>query len=139
MAQTVQDIMTPNPTVLDATTPLQQAALQMRQGEMGDVLVRNGDGLCGIVTDRDIVTRAVAERGDLSDVTLADVCSQQLWTIGPADPVSAAVEVMRAHAIRRLPVVQEGEPVGIVSLGDLAVQRDPDSALADISAAPTNG
>ena len=56
----------------------------------------------------------------------------------PDDPVSRAVELMREHAVRRLPVCQDGRPVGIVSIGDLAVEQDPRSALADISAAPAN-
>lgn len=55
--------------------------------------------------------------------------------IGPDDAVSTAIELMRAHAVRRLPVVEDGRPVGMVSLGDLAVAQDPGSALADISRA----
>jgi len=58
--------------------------------------------------------------------------------VAPDDPVSRAVELMREHAVRRLPVCQDGRPVGIVSIGDLAVEQDPRSALADISAAPSN-
>jgi CBS domain-containing protein len=139
MTQTVQDVMTANPTVLDASTSLQEAARRMRDGEIGDVLVQTGDDLCGIVTDRDIVVRAVAERPDLSSATLEDICSHQLIAISPTDAIETAVQRMREHAVRRLPVLRDGEPVGIVSIGDLAVDRDPGSALADISAAPSNG
>ena len=59
-------------------------------------------------------------------------------TVGPDEDLAHAVELMREHSVRRLPVVDEGRPVGIVSLGDLAVERDPGSALADISAARPN-
>lgn len=139
MAKTVQDVMTPNPTVLEAQTSLQDAARRMRDGEIGDVLVTADGRLCGIVTDRDIVVRAVADRLDLGRTTLGDVCTAEPVTVAPTDTITAAVDVMRTHAIRRLPVTRDGEAVGIVSLGDLAVDRDPNSALADISAAPTNG
>jgi CBS domain-containing protein len=66
------------------------------------------------------------------------VCSAELATLAPEDTVDEAVRLMRQKAVRRLPVVEAGRPVGIVSLGDLAVEREPESALGDISAAPPN-
>jgi CBS domain-containing protein len=66
------------------------------------------------------------------------VCSREVTTISPSRPVNETVKLMREKAIRRLPVVDRGTPVGVVSIGDLAIERDPRSALADISQAPPN-
>jgi CBS domain-containing protein len=82
--------------------------------------------------------RTVAERQDPATTTLADICSHSLVTVTPTDSVEEAVRLMRTHAIRRLPVVEGGQAVGVVSLGDLAVERDPGSALGEISGAPPN-
>lgn len=138
MAQFVRDVMTPNPVALPATASLVEAALAMRDFDVGDVLVLDNGQVCGIVTDRDIVVRGIAAGNYPSTVKLAEICSRDLTTLSPTDSVEEAVSRMREKAIRRLPVVENGQPVGIVSLGDLAVERDPRSALSDISAAPPN-
>lgn len=138
MAQRIREVMTAEPTVLDARSSLTDAARAMRDGDYGDVLVSKDGELCGIVTDRDIVVRGVAEITDISSAKLGDVCTTGLTTLAPDDSVDEAVRLMRERSLRRLPIVENGKPVGIVSLGDLAVERDPDSALADISAAPPN-
>jgi CBS domain-containing protein len=91
--------------------------------------------LLGVLTDRDIALRAVADGVDPLTVSAQAVCTPNPVVIGPDDAVSAAVELMREHAIRRLPVVEDGHPIGVVSLGDLAVSEDPGSALAEISRA----
>jgi CBS domain-containing protein len=105
---------------------------------VGDVLVMRGGSICGIVTDRDIVVRTVAEGRDPNRAMLGEICSRFLVQVAPDDPIERAVELMRARAVRRLPVVLDGTPVGIVSLGDLAAARDPESVLAEISGAPGN-
>ena len=110
----------------------------MRDEDIGAVLVTDEDRLRGLVSDRDLVVRALAEGDDPGQTTVASACSDDLVTVGPDDELDVAVRVMREHAVRRVPVVEEGRPVGIVSLGDLAVERDPDSALGDISAARPN-
>lgn len=130
--------MTPNPTVCPATTSLADAAKVMRDRDIGDVLVERDGKLCGVVTDRDIVVRGVAADVDPGAVRTGDICSRELATLSPTDSVRDAVALMRERALRRLPIVESGRPVGIVSLGDLAIERDADSALADISAAPAN-
>jgi CBS domain-containing protein len=130
--------MTKNPVTLPGTSSVLEAARAMRDANIGDVIVIENNQVCGIVTDRDIVIRAVAETRDPHAVTLGDICSHSLTTIAPTESVDQAVRLMRDKAIRRLPVVEAGKPVGIVSLGDLAVERDPESALGDISAAPPN-
>jgi CBS domain-containing protein len=138
MAQKVRDVMTSDPVVCSATATLTDAAREMRDREIGDVLVERDGALCGVVTDRDIVIRAVAVGADPNVARLGDICTRELITVSPSDSVRDAVDLMRKNAVRRLPVVDEGEAIGIVSLGDLAVERDPDSALSDISAAPPN-
>jgi CBS domain-containing protein len=138
VASTVRDVMTPTPTTLSASDPVKKAAYVMRDGDIGDVLVVAAGQIVGILTDRDIVIRVVAEDRDLSHTSLGEICSREILALRPEDAIETAVATMREHAVRRLPVVEEGRPVGIVSLGDLAVERDPHSALGKISAAAPN-
>ena len=139
-SQTIRDVMTKDPMKLSAGAPLVEAARAMRDGDVGAVLVmRSGDELCGVVTDRDIAMRAVAEGRHPNQTRLDDVCSHVVTTVKLDDSIDTAVRLMREHAVRRLPVVDEaGRPVGVVSLGDLAVEGDPGSALGEISAADPN-
>jgi CBS domain-containing protein len=138
MPQTVGEVMTAKPLALQEGTTLAEAARAMRDHDVGDVVLLRDDQVTGIVTDRDIVVRGVAESMHPDEAVLAQVASKELVTVSPDTSVDEAVELMRQRAIRRLPVVEDGRPVGIVSLGDLAVEEDPDSALADISAADPN-
>jgi CBS domain-containing protein len=110
----------------------------MRDRDIGDILVMEGERLQGIVTDRDIVVRCVADRGDISSATLADACSPELVAVSPDTEIREAARIMADRAVRRLPVVENGRPVGMVSLGDLAIEQDPQSALGGISAARPN-
>jgi CBS domain-containing protein len=139
-ALAVRDVMIPNPITLDKSSPATEAARVMRDQNTGAIIVtEGGEDLRGVVTDRDIVIRAIAENRNPADVPLAEICSEeQLATVSPDDEADRAVELMRERHIRRLPVVEKGRAVGIVSLGDLAVDRDGHSALAEISAAPAN-
>jgi CBS domain-containing protein len=138
MAQLVRDLMTPNPVALPATSSLVDAALAMRDFDVGAVLVLDNGQVCGIVTDRDIVVRGIANGNYPATVKLSEICSRDLTLLSPTDSVEEAVILMREKAIRRLPVVEQGQPIGILSLGDLAVEKDPHSTLGDISAAPPN-
>ena len=138
MAQYVRDLMTANPVTLVPDTPVRQAAQAMRDQGIGDVLVVDGDQVRGIVTDRDIVVRGLADREDLSGCSLADVCSDDLVTATPDEDVDTAVTRMREKAVRRIPVVEGGRAVGVFSLGDAAIEQDSLSGLADISAARSN-
>jgi CBS domain-containing protein len=138
MADKIREVMAPNPVTLPSDSTVADAARQMRDGDIGDVIVTDGDGVRGIVTDRDIVVRAVAEDRAPSGVTVGEICSGELVTVNADDDIERAVRLMRTHAVRRLPVVQDGRLVGVVSLGDLAVDRDERSVLADISAADPN-
>ena len=134
----VRDVMTAEPIVLQQDQSIADAAQAMRDSSVGAVLVVDGDQLCGLVTDRDIVVRAVAESAP-PDSPVGRVVSRDLVAVGADDEAGDAARVMQANAVRRLPVMDNGRIVGIVSIGDLAVSRGEDSALADISAAePTD-
>jgi CBS domain-containing protein len=130
--------MTPNPTVCSPDTSAVQAAEMMRDQGIGDVLVQH-DGSLGIVTDRDIVTRAIASGRNPQEVTLGDICTKDVETVAVDTSVDDVIRLMSDKAVRRVPVVEAGRPIGIVALGDLAVERDRASLLGDISAAPPNG
>ena len=138
MAQSIRDVMTTHPVALQATSSVVDAARAMRDSDIGNVIVLENGQICGIVTDRDIAIRGVAEGRNISSLTLGDICSRQLTTLSPTDSVDDAALLMREKALRRLPVVEGGKPVGIVPLGDLAVTQDPHSALGNISSAPAN-
>jgi CBS domain-containing protein len=139
MTEYIRDVMTTNPETLPESTTVREAAETMRANDIGDVVIVDDNGeISGILTDRDIVVRVVAEGRDPRVTRIGDIASRELTAASPDDPVDRAVQLMRERAIRRLPVVDKGKPVGIVSIGDLALDRDPDSALADISAAPPN-
>ena len=127
--------MTRDPRTVNATDSLVDAARVMNESDIGDVIVVDGEQIQCIVTDRDIVVRAIAEGRDPQSTSVSDVCSPSLETIEPDASIDEALRKMREADIRRLPVVQDGRPIGIVTLGDLAVEREPDSTLADISAA----
>ncbi|GAA0557829.1 CBS domain-containing protein [Actinomadura livida] len=138
MAQKVNEVMTPVPVAVSPDTSLAEVGDLMRQHGIGDVLVVHEGRLRGLVTDRDIVVRAVALQKDMTGTAVAEVCSTNLITVAPGEDADTAVQLMRRHAIRRVPVVDGDRPIGMVSIGDLAVQRDERSALADISAEPPN-
>lgn len=139
MAQMISDVMTRDPITISADSPVLEAAQAMRGSDIGDVIVLdNAQQVCGIVTDRDITVRLVAEGRDPSTTSLGEICSKDVAALSPSDSVGDAVRLMTDKAIRRAPVIEGGKPVGIVSIGDLAVSTDRDSALADISAAPPN-
>jgi CBS domain-containing protein len=132
----IRDVMTPDPIVLGPDATIREAAVAMRDASIGDVLVSDGDGLMGIVTDRDIVVRCIADGRAPDDVRLSEVCTGDLVTVTPDTTADDAVKKIRDRAIRRLPVVDQDRVVGIVTIGDLAIERDPESALADVSEAP---
>ena len=136
----VRDVMTQEVVYLPAETPLDEAARAMRERDIGDVVVTVGPTLAGVVTDRDIVLRAVAERQDPTTTQLGTIATRDLVMIEQDASTDEAAGVMRERAVRRLLVCDtDRQLVGIVSLGDLAMAEDPSSALSDISeAAPNN-
>ncbi|MGR6998051.1 CBS domain-containing protein [Yinghuangia aomiensis] len=133
--RTVSDLMTHEPVTVSPQTSLTDAARCMRDGDIGDVLVTDGDTLVGVVTDRDLVVRGMAEHCDPDDTAVGVLHSGDVVTLALDDSVDHAVYLMRSRALRRLPVVDGDRVVGIVSLGDLAIEQDPTSVLADIGLA----
>jgi CBS domain-containing protein len=106
---------------------------------VGDVLIVDDGRLHGVLTDRDIVIRAVATGRDASATSVSEICSDNPAVVQPDTSAAEAVKALREGKVRRLPVVDgNGHPVGVVSIGDLARDRDPKSVLADISGAPPN-
>jgi CBS domain-containing protein len=138
MPQKIRDVMTAAPTTLPEDATVADAARRMRDEDIGDVLVVREEELTAVVTDRDIAVRAVAEDRPPAETRLRDIASKDLATVSPDDTIADAVRIMRERALRRIPVVEGSRPVGIVSIGDLAVERDTNSALADISASEPN-
>ncbi|MFL6239351.1 MAG: CBS domain-containing protein [Actinomycetes bacterium] len=138
MGAAVRDVMAKNPVTLPGSTPLVEAAKNMKEKDIGDIIIVDGDKLRGVVTDRDIVVRGIAEGRDPNSTKLEDVCTSDLVTLPPDASVDEAAKLMRDKAIRRIPVEENGKPIGIISIGDVAQERDQDSALADISAKPGN-
>ncbi|MET7617973.1 CBS domain-containing protein [Streptomyces sp. NPDC005408] len=138
MAQQVREIMTGTPAAVGPQTSVAEVARRMREEDIGAVMVVEDDQLRGLVTDRDLVVRVLAEGKSVEATTVSEACSADLVAVSPDDDIDRAVQLMREQAVRRLPVVESGHPVGIVSLGDLAIERDPGSALGDISSAEPN-
>jgi CBS domain-containing protein len=135
---TVGEFMTTRLVTMDGNDTLTAAAQEMRDQAIGDVVVTDGDNVVGIVTDRDITVRAVAESMDPNSTKLNQIISRDVVTISQHDDAVAAADLMRTYAVRRLPVVDDGRLVGVISMGDLAVEREPHSVLADISADDPN-
>jgi len=138
MAQKIRDIMTSSPITLDADSTVNEAAKAMRQHNIGDVIVLSNGQVKGIVTDRDLAVRVLAEGRSPGNTKLAEICSGDLVAVSPETDVDRVIQLVREHGIRRVPVVQNGKAVGVVSIGDLAIERDQRSALADVSAAAPN-
>jgi CBS domain-containing protein len=137
-ATTVREIMTKNVINMQVSTTLEEAARAMREQDIGNVVVAEDERLVGLVTDRDIVIRAVADGMDPTTTTLGSVASRDIIAIQPDDTAQAAALLMREQAIRRVLVVDEQGLCGILSIGDLASEIDPDSVLGGISGAAPN-
>ena len=136
--QAVRAVMTRDPVCLDAGAPVLEAARKMREEHIGNVVITRDGRAYGILTDRDIVVRCLAEREDTSKCNCGEVCSKDIVAADPSDSVEHAIALMREHAVRRLIVTEDQCPIGIVSIGDLAKEHDRGSALGEISAAPPN-
>jgi CBS domain-containing protein len=138
MARTVNQVMTHDPRTVTPSDSLIQAARLMREADTGALIVVDNNEVRGILTDRDIVVRALADGKDATQTTAGDIATTSTVTVTPDQSASEAAQLMRDNDIRRLVVLHDGRPAGIVSIGDLAIELDEDSALADLSAAPPN-
>lgn len=141
MGTKVREVMADRPRCVSSDTPVSEAARLMRSEDVGSLPVLDGDRLTGVVTDRDIVIRAVAEEKDPRGMPVREVASGDLVTIGPDEDLSDALRLMATHQVRRLPVVDEDERlVGVVAQADVALEakeKDVGQMLEEISQTPT--
>lgn len=142
-SQKVRDVMTPNPKTLSDKDSVLEAARIMRDQDTGVIPVVEGKKIIGMITDRDIVVRAVAEGKDANGVRINEVMSKQVKSVNEDTPINEVLNLMSSSEIRRVPVVnQSQEIVGIVSLGDLAARTNQEGkvgkAIEEISEAPPN-
>lgn len=137
MDKKIRDIMTPNPVGVYYDQTISDAARMMRDTGVGAVLVVRDGSLGGVVTDRDLVIRGLAE-GAGPDQPVGPLCSPRLIGVDADAGIADAEQLMRDNAIRRLPVIEDGQIVGMVSMGDLAVSSCSQSPLAAVSRAPAN-
>lgn len=120
---TIQKVMTPDPTTVEPSASVVEAARVMKSEDVGPVPICQGDRLLGVVTDRDIVIRVVAEGKDPQSTSVSDIASTELVTVDPQQTLDEALRLMAQHQVRRLPVVEEdGKLVGIVAQADVALQ-----------------
>jgi CBS domain-containing protein len=134
----VRDIMSTEVTTASPDSTLQELASMMRDEDVGSIpIVEDGD-LTGIITDRDIVLRCIADGKDPGEVTAEEIVSERLETIAPDDGIEKASRIMGERQIRRLPVVENGRLVGMLAIGDIAVKQGDErvsgETLEDISA-----
>jgi CBS domain-containing protein len=136
-AMKVRDAMTERIAKAQPETTLEEIAMMMKTENTGAIPVVEEDELIGIVTDRDLVMRCIAEGGDPTDMTAEDIVSEEVETINPDSDIEEALQLMSQKQIRRLPVVDNGELIGMISIGDIAVkqgdQEESGRALKDVS------
>jgi CBS domain-containing protein len=125
MGLSIKDVMTSNPCTIDAGQSVAYAAKMMREEDVGLAPIVEGDKLIGMLTDRDIAIRVVAEERNPDQVKVADVASKQVVTIDPQQDLEEALRIMGKHQVRRLAVVEEdGKLVGVVAQADIAREGD---------------
>lgn len=127
MGTTIQDIMSTGPASVGASTSVAEAARLMKSDDIGSVPVLEDGKLSGVLTDRDIVLRVVAEGRDPQSVTAGEVASREPVTVDPQQNLDEALRLMAKHQVRRLPVVEEdGRLVGVVAQADVARVASPE-------------
>lgn len=127
----IRDIMTTGVTTAELCSTLEEIATIMRYEDVGAVPIVDGDELVGLVTDRDIVLRCVAEGGDPAESMAEDILTEGLITISPEDDLVGAADLMSRNQVRRLPVVVENRLIGMVSLGDIVVKQRRDGVAGN--------
>jgi CBS domain-containing protein len=121
MAKSVRDAMTENPRSIGVSASVVEAARLMRGEHIGSLPITDDEELVGMITDRDITTRVVAEAADPKMTSVGDVSSRDLVSVEPDNDLEEAVQLMASHQVRRLPVVEDGRLVGIVAQADIAL------------------
>jgi CBS domain-containing protein len=120
----IRELMTTNPTTCETSSTITDVAKVMKDEDVGPVPVTEGGRLVGIVTDRDIVVRVVAEGRDPSSTTIREIVSSDLATVQPDTSLEEALNLMAQRQVRRLPVVEGDQLVGIVAQADIARAAD---------------
>jgi CBS domain-containing protein len=124
MAKSVRDAMTEDPRSIGASASVVEAARLMREEHIGSLPITDDEQLLGMITDRDITTRVVAEAADPKTTPVADVCSRDVISVEADKDREEALELMARHQVRRLPVVESGRLVGIVAQADIALTEN---------------
>jgi CBS domain-containing protein len=138
MALKVRDTMTGSPRSIDASTSVVEAAQLMREGHIGSLPITDDELLVGMITDRDIAMRVVAEAADHTKTSVGDVSSRDLVTVEPDEDLDEALQLMARHQVRRLPVVENGRLVGIVAQADIALsENEKTGKLVEAISAPS--
>src|ERR671919_2902181 len=128
MAKSVRDAMTENPRSIGASASVVEAARLMREEHIGSPPITDDEQLVGMITDRDITTRVVAEAADPKMTSVGDVDSRDLISVEPDKDLEEALQLMARHQVRRLPVVENGRLVGIVAQADIALKENEKTA-----------
>jgi CBS domain-containing protein len=141
MAKSVRDAMTEAPRSIGASASVVEAALLMREEDVGSLPITDEEKLVGMITDRDITTRVVAAAADPKMTSVADVLSQDLVSVQPDNDLEEALGLMARHQVRRLPVVENGRLVGIVAQADVALRENKTKTgeLVEAISAPSEG
>jgi CBS domain-containing protein len=135
MAKNVKDAMTASPRSVGTGDSVVEAARLMRDEDVGSLPVVEDGRVVGIVTDRDIAIRVVAESADTASITVGDVASRNTVTAAPGQDLDEALQLMARHQLRRLPVVEEdGRLVGILTQADVAHEADRDKVGETVEA-----
>jgi CBS domain-containing protein len=124
MAKSVRDAMTEDPRSIGVSASVVEAARLMREGHIGSLPITDGEQVLGMITDRDITTRVVAEAADPETTSVGDVCSRDVVGVEVDKDPEEVVELMARHQVRRLPVVEDGRLVGIVAQADIALTEN---------------
>ena len=141
MGTKVHEVMTDRPRVVTPETTVAEAAQHMKNDDIGSLPILDGEQLAGMVTDRDIVIRAVADGKDPRGMPVREVASRELVTVNAGEELSSALQLMASQQVRRLPVVDDdGRLVGILAQADVAVEakeKDVGEMVEEISKSPT--
>jgi CBS domain-containing protein len=141
MAKNVRDAMTEDPRSIGAAASVVEAARLMREEHIGSLPITDGEQLVGMITDRDITTRVVAEAADPKVTSVEDVYSRDLVSVEPDNDLQEALQLMARHQVRRLPVVESGRLVGIVAQADIALSENEKKTgeLVEAISKPSDG
>jgi CBS domain-containing protein len=141
MAKSVRDAMTENPRSIGASASVVEAARLMREEHIGSLPITEDDELVGMITDRDITTRVVAEAADPQKTSVEEIYSRELISVEPDKDLEEALQLMASYQVRRLPVVENGRLVGIVAQADVALSEDEQKTgqLVEAISAPSEG